>query len=145
MLRFGVEPLLIPLQQPRKKKAARKYKGQRDFRPKQEEHRTWSERPDATKESIKAAIRRHISKIQEGKTPSHRRQHRDRKRALLRAKYKMLNKMRTCTHCNVSRPITDFDLQKDSTHPAHQRRPYCMFCRKKKNREYYLKRKQRDT
>lgn len=54
-------------------------------------------------------------------------------------------KTKMCTHCNRELGITFFDKQKDKRHSKTYRRPYCVDCRKKKNREAYLKRKTNDT
>ncbi len=51
--------------------------------------------------------------------------------------------VKKCTHCHLTLAITDFDLQSDSSHPVHQRRPYCYLCRKKKNALAYQKRKRK--
>lgn len=51
-------------------------------------------------------------------------------------------KTKVCTHCERELGITYFDKQKDERHSKTYRRPYCIDCRKKKNREYYLKRKE---
>ena len=54
-------------------------------------------------------------------------------------------KTKICTHCKRKLGTTFFDLQKDKRHSRTYRRPYCVDCRKKKNREAYLKRKNDDT
>lgn len=51
-------------------------------------------------------------------------------------------KTKICTHCHKELGITFFDKQKDKRHSKSHRRPYCIDCRKKKNRDYYLKRKE---
>lgn len=53
-----------------------------------------------------------------------------------------LKKTKICTHCNRELGVIFFDRQKDTSHKKNYRRTYCIDCRKKKNREYYLKRKE---
>ena len=50
-------------------------------------------------------------------------------------------KTKICSDCERELGTTFFDLQKDKRHSKTYRRPYCVDCRKKKNREAYLKRK----
>lgn len=53
-------------------------------------------------------------------------------------------KTKVCTHCERELGITFFDKQRDKRHSLQYRRPYCIDCRKKKNREAYLKRKEQN-
>ncbi len=141
MIEYG-EPFLDIKRKKKKSKAPYKYVEHRTFYPKQEEHREYKDRPQEVKDSIKQAVINHTAKVRKGKTSNHRRQHARLKRQGLRARHKALGNLKTCTHCLEEKAITDFDLQKDATHPQHQRRPYCYVCRKEKNRLYYLKRKE---
>lgn len=63
-------------------------------------------------------------------------------RTISETNYRLYRKQtKICTHCNRELGLTFFDKQKDKRHSKKYRRPYCVDCRKKKNREYYLKRK----
>lgn len=56
---------------------------------------------------------------------------------------KVWNRVKTCTLCNVERGITDFDYVKSPQHKPKVRRSYCRFCRRKMNKEAYLRRKEK--
>ncbi len=52
------------------------------------------------------------------------------------AVYKSRGLVKICNGCEVERGITDFDI-----HKGKIRRSYCRFCRRKMNKEAYLRRK----
>ena len=140
-MQYG-EPHLEQQQIPKKRKAAWKYKENARVHVPLSDHRLYEDRPESTKESIRRAVAAHSSRMKFGKTSNHRMQHKRKKREYLRVKNKAKGQQRVCTHCNELKSVSDFDYQKDSTHPTKQRRPYCFICRKAKNAEAYLKRKE---
>lgn len=136
---FTNEPHLQVQQQRRKRKAPSKYVEQKKYRPKQIEERLYQDRPDHVKDSIKKAVMNHTAALKFRATPSHRRQHNRKKREYLRQRYRRLGLFKYCNTCSTTRPQSDFDFQKDG---RHQRRSYCMFCRKEKNKIAYQRRKE---
>ena len=75
-------------------------------------------------------------------TPKLRAQYKKLRRRRNRVKNKKLGIMKTCTHCLISKAISDFDLLKNKDKSKTLRRPYCYLCRKLMNAEAYQERKQ---
>lgn len=58
----------------------------------------------------------------------------------LRSLYKRQGRVKTCIQCKEVKAISDFHLLHDPKHSKSYRRAECKECRKKNNREAYLKR-----
>ena len=54
-------------------------------------------------------------------------------------------KTKVCNNCGILRGITFFDKLKDPKKGKDVRRPYCLMCRRRMNKEAYLKRKKNDS
>ena len=54
-------------------------------------------------------------------------------------------KTKTCNKCGKLRGITFFDKLKDPKKGKDVRRPYCLMCRRRMNKEAYIRRKKNDT
>ncbi len=65
----------------------------------------------------------------------------ERKRIVLAGSYKQSNITKLCTICNIRRGLTDFDKHNAPDKSDKIRRSYCRQCRKKMNKEAYLRNK----
>ena len=54
-------------------------------------------------------------------------------------------KTKVCNDCGILRGITFFDKLKDPKKGKDVRRPYCLMCRRRMNKEAYQRRKHNDT
>ena len=70
--------------------------------------------------------------------------HHDRKSAST-AYVRLGYKTKVCNKCGKLRGITFFDKLKDPKKGKDVRRPYCLMCRRRMNKEAYLRRKKNDT
>ena len=78
------------------------------------------------------------------KTSINFRKHHNRKSSSC-AYVRMGYKTKVCNDCGILRGITFFDKLKDPKKGKDVRRPYCLMCRRRRNKEAYLRRKKNDT
>ena len=67
----------------------------------------------------------------------------DQRRFFMKWRYIKAGRVKTCTGCGEEKAYSFFDRTCDTKKSKVTRRSYCSKCRKKKNREYYLKNKER--
>ena len=71
------------------------------------------------------------------------RYYREQVRFFMKWRYVQMGLVKTCTDCGKEKAYSFFDRTCDTKKSTITRRSYCSKCRKKYNREYYLKNKER--